>query len=66
MMKTNSDTTLKFYVGLDIHKEQTAIHSPALYNAIAVVAAQKKTRSHAAWTEARSQSRAQGGVGPGS
>ena len=38
----------------------------ALYNAMAAIAAQKKPRSHPAWTEARSQSRTQGGVGPGS
>ena len=38
----------------------------ALYHAMAARAAQKKSRSHPAWTEARSQSRTQGGVGPGS
>ena len=25
MMKTNSDTTPAFYIGLDVHKEQTAV-----------------------------------------
>ena len=25
MMKTNSDTTPKLYVGLDVHKEQTSV-----------------------------------------
>ena len=35
-----------------------------MYNALAAVAAQKYLRSLPAWTEARSQSRTQGGVGP--
>ena len=25
MMKTNSDTTAKLYIGLDVHKEKSAI-----------------------------------------
>jgi hypothetical protein len=38
----------------------------ALYNAPDAIASLKNSRSHPAWTEARSQSRAQGGLGPGS
>ena len=38
-MKTNSDTTPKLYVGLDVHKEQTAV-------AIADPGAKGEIRSH--------------------
>ncbi len=38
----------------------------ALYNAPDAIASLNKPRSHPAWTEARSQSHTQGGVGPGS
>lgn len=38
-MKTNSDTTPKLYIGLDVHKEQTAV-------AIADAGAQGEIRSH--------------------
>jgi hypothetical protein len=39
MMKTNSDTTQKFYIGLDVHKEQTSV-------AVADPGPQGEVRSH--------------------
>ena len=38
-MKTNSDTTPKLYIGLDVHKEQTSV-------AIAEPGAKGEIRSH--------------------
>ncbi|MEO6473607.1 reverse transcriptase domain-containing protein [Luteolibacter sp.] len=49
-----------------LRAEGPSLIGTALYNAMAAIAARKNSRSHPAWTEARSQSRTQGGVGPGS